>query len=181
MTEIEVAEKIVERGDGICTGMGISCDTCPAHRIRELNGLNTCEELTGYGKESVQWFKDFLKGAKGMNGIDKAEAKKRLDAIEEEARKLREIIEKGDRIVYSDNTMYVGIEDGCPYILIGHDDDDYFNWHSFDEGHINAMTWGGSSETGQGAIDQALDDNFSIYTFANTRKAFEFFLEHYKG
>lgn len=181
MTEIEVAEKIVENED--C--FDVCCIECPAN----IRGEPKCKcgGLAGSAKteSQLQWFKDFLKGAKQINGIDKAEAKKRLDAIEEEAGKLREIIEKGDRIEYNNNNIYVGVQKwgayaGAPYILVGYGNVSYYRWHAFVD--MRSVTgWSGPSKSGQEAIDSAIKDGFDIHVFTDTRKAFEFFLEHYKG
>jgi hypothetical protein len=179
MTEIEVAEKIVKNGN--CNY--ITCDECPA----VIPGYECkCGGRFGASKteSQLQWFKDFLKGAKGMNGIDKAEAKKRLDAIEDEARKLREIIEKGDRIEYSDANIYVGIKDGCPYILSGNSSDarPYFRFHSWAAGPVASLIgYTSPKDSGQECIDHHVKAGFDIHVFTDTRKAFEFFLEHYKG
>jgi hypothetical protein len=68
---------------------------------------------------------------------------------------------------------------GAPYILIGYLND-YFRWHAF-TGVKTTEGWDSPKATGQDAIDQAIEDGFDIHVFADTRKAFEFFLENYKG
>jgi hypothetical protein len=182
MTEIEVAEKIVRQRS--CAEVG--CSDCPAQGIK--HGLDSCVDVTGFSfginpEEKTQWFKDFLKGAKGMNGIDKAEAKKRLDVIEAEARKLREIIEKGDRIEYDPDKIYVAIkEDGTPYIMAGREEARAFAFHAFISGcHASEFSFTSSRPTAQDCIDYHKDKGLDIHVFTDTRKAFEFFLEHYKG
>jgi hypothetical protein len=179
MTEIEVAEKIVEQGN--CRGISCLSDNCPSNsKTRCLCGDSFRSSKT---ESQLQWFKDFLKGAKGMNGIDKAEAKKRLDAIEEEAKKLREIIEKEDRIEYSSSNLYIGLFTGDVYILVGRDQEKCFAFHKFSTATpwATELVYGSVEATGQEAVDKRLKDGFDIHIFTDTRKAFEFFLEHYKG
>jgi hypothetical protein len=180
MTEIEVAEKIVEQGN--CRGISCTGDNCPSNsKTRCLCGDSFRSSKT---ESQLQWFKDFLKGAKGMNGIDKAEAKKRLDVIEEEARKLREIIEKGDRIEYDDSNVYIAQHsDGDVYILAGRGYQKCFAFYKFStkSGHASELVLASVCDTGQEAIDMAARQNITVHVFTDTRKAFEFFLEHYKG
>jgi hypothetical protein len=173
MTEIEAAEKIVE--EKWCKG--VECDECPANLSGELRCK--CGEPFGFPKteSQLQWFKDFLKGAKCMNGIDKAEAKKRLDAIEKEARELREIIEKGDRIEYDGEKMYIWVTGGDAYILHGimHD----YAWIAFCDNAPAECLANGTYTSAQSTLDSANDGK--VHVFTDTRKAFEFFLENYKG
>jgi hypothetical protein len=174
MTENEVAEKIVT-DENCCR---VDCRECPA-RIDTFNCR--CGEFGGGKTESqLQWFKDFLKGAKGMNGIDKAEAKKRLDAIEEEARTLREIIEKGDGLIYDGHNVYIARISGSVCILVGNKRDDYYRWHTFSTTDFDYGTehaWTNNHKTGQAALDYAKD--YDIHVFSDGKEGIQFFYDEY--
>jgi hypothetical protein len=125
-----------------------------------------------------KFFEDFLK-SKEAKGMDKEEAIKRLDALEGEAAKLREIIERGDGLVYDDNKIYVAIIEKQPYLLCGKDIDDYFGWHNFSEKNATERTLGSSCDTGQGALDDIEVDSTDIHVFDNPKDGIKFFYDQY--
>jgi hypothetical protein len=117
----------------------------------------------------------------GLN-MDKQEAIKRLDALEGEAKKLREIIERGDKIVYDKSKIYVGIKYKCPYVMTGegHGNGNLFRFHSFDGIWKAVAGWIDPQPTGQKCLDYHLADGFAIHAFDDTREAFQFFIDNLK-
>lgn len=108
--------------------------------------------------------------------MNKEEAMKRLDSIENEAKELRKIIE-GNGIEYEgDHTLYVALRNGAPYILIGGRgmDKDFYS--------LRSTEWrsGWSSEAGQDAINEAIDAGSDIHVFTDTREALQFFIDNLK-
>jgi hypothetical protein len=114
--------------------------------------------------------------------MDKQEAIKRLDALEDEAKKLREIIEQGDKLIYDPNKIYVGVKNGCPYVMTGRTEADggLFCLQSFDVGKKALVRWHEAVRTGQECLDYHLKDGFDIHAFDDTREAFQFFLDNLK-
>jgi hypothetical protein len=109
--------------------------------------------------------------------MDKTEAIKRLDALDEEAKKLREIIEQGDRLEYDGHKMYVVIIDGRPYLLAGQSSSGYARWHSFDKSWLTEQGWTMSHKTGQEALDYVKE--YDIHVFTNGKEGVKFFYEQY--
>jgi len=122
---------------------------------------------------------NFIKDC-GTNGgnMDKKEAMKRLDAIEEEAQKLREIIEKGDKIVYAKEKLYVAIKNGDPYILAGDGNGDHFRFYTFSIPCPSEQGWSYANKTGQECIDSHVKEGFDIHAFDDTKEAMQFFIDH---
>jgi hypothetical protein len=112
--------------------------------------------------------------------MDKQEAIKRLDALDNEARKLRKIIEQADKLVYDEEKIYIGIKDGEPYVMTGRGPSpgSAFCFQSFDEGEKSLIRWDNNKATGQECLDYHLSDGFDIRAFDSTREAFQFFLDN---
>jgi hypothetical protein len=111
--------------------------------------------------------------------MNRQEAIKRLDALENEARELREIIKQEDERVYDGRKIYIGIKDGKPYIMVGYNDRNYFRFHCFTD-YKTKQGWAWPKETGQECLDYHLAVGFDIRAFDSTRKAFQFFLDNLK-
>jgi hypothetical protein len=110
--------------------------------------------------------------------MDKTEAMKRLDAIEEEAKELRKIIieNKKMKIYYDWHKLYVGVKDNVPYLLLG-EDSKHFNFYNI---RCTDGRWYDIIKNSQECIDSHIKDGFEIYEFDDTRKALEFFLGYLK-
>jgi len=112
--------------------------------------------------------------------MDKAEAIERLDALEDEAKKLREIIEREAEIKYDRDKMYIAIFNGHHYILMGSNCDHYFRWHSMGldgNGRPSTQAWSNNHLTGQAALDCATQSG-QLWEFDEPREALEYFLAH---
>jgi hypothetical protein len=115
--------------------------------------------------------------------MDKRDAIKRLDALEGEAKKLREIIEKGDKLVYDSSKIYVGVREGVPYLMVGNGDiidGKDFLFMPFDRGRRALTAWAPGKSTGQECLDYHIHTGFDIHAFKDTREAFQFFLNNLK-
>jgi hypothetical protein len=124
--------------------------------------------------------------------MDKKAAIKRLDALEEyirdqensmrdgkeEAKKLREIIEKGDKIVYDSSKLYIGMYEEEPHLLTGTGDEKHWRFHSFDSCNKSCIGWDFGDGDEQYYIDHALDAGFDIHVFDDTKEALQFFIDH---
>ena len=111
--------------------------------------------------------------------MDTKEALVRLDALEGEAKALREIIERGDKLEYNKNMLYVAILGDEPYLLVGSDSDNYFCWHSFDV-HCTEMGWAPNHKTGQAALDHAAHMG-KVLAFSDRFAGMKFFYDFYMG
>jgi hypothetical protein len=111
--------------------------------------------------------------------MDKQEAIKRLDALDNEAKELRKIIEQGD-MVYDEGKIYIGIMCDEPYVMTGRYPlpGSAFCFQSFDRGKKELIRWDSEKATGQECLDQHLSDGFDIHAFDSTREAFQFFLDN---
>jgi hypothetical protein len=121
--------------------------------------------------------------------MDRQEAIKKLYAVElgmklleSEAKKLRKIIEQGDKLIYDKSKIYIGVKYGCPYIMTGggEGDGEDFCFHSFDGTRRSMTRWGCPQSTGQKCLDYHIADGFEIHVFDDIRKAFQFFLDELK-
>lgn len=105
--------------------------------------------------------------------MDKQEAMNRLDAIEREAKALREIIE-GEKIVFDGNRIYVATKTAeSPYILLGGSCEEK-GFYSLEDTEYRMF----SLSSGQECIDKAIRYGYTIRRFSNTREALTFFLEN---
>jgi len=164
MTQEDIAERIVLQGN--CTGI-----SCNGHHCQFLE--RSCESNSQVYSMAKEW----LESHGGTT--NKNEAIKRLDAIEKEQAELRKIIEKGDKIVYDISKLYVGILNGCPYIMVGKGGSkEHFNMHSLDNGVPTCMTYTDDSDRGQECIDAHIERGFTIHVFDDTKKALQFFIDH---
>jgi hypothetical protein len=111
--------------------------------------------------------------------MNKQEAIKRLDVLDNEDRKLRKIIEQGDERVYDGRKIYIGIKDGTPYIMVGKEIYRYFRFHCFTD-YKTEQGWTRPKETGQECLDYHLAVGFDIRAFGSTREAFQYFLDNLK-
>jgi hypothetical protein len=133
-------------------------------------------------KEHLSWTTDrivnfYIKG----ESMDKQEAIKRLDALEGEAKKLREIIERGDELIYDKRKIYVGVKDGQPYIMAGRGYAQYFRFHAFSGNYRTEQGWDNPKSSGQGCLDYHRECGFDIRAFDDTREAFEYFINFLPG
>lgn len=65
MTEIEVAESIIKQDGNCYEPIDIDCDGCPADRIAEENGLDSCDDLWNRDDDKQkQWFQNWLSEGK---------------------------------------------------------------------------------------------------------------------
>jgi hypothetical protein len=183
MTEIEVAKKILEQGD--CNEVSCLADNCPAYRGNGFRGrclgfapreneMPPTSSQGGLDSKGRKFFEDFLK-SKEDKGMDKDDAIKRLDALDHEAAELRKIIEKGDKLVYDDTKMYVAIMNGIPYLLCGHEHNNYFSWHRFASASPAEHVWDSAEDNGQYALDSVKD--YDIHVFADPREGMKFFYD----
>jgi hypothetical protein len=109
--------------------------------------------------------------------MDKTEAIKRLDALDEEAKKLRKIIEGKNELVYDGTKMYVVIIENIPYILVGQRCENYYRWHSFEAIWLTEQGWASNHKTGQAALDYA--KKYGIHVFTDGKEGMKFFYEQY--
>jgi hypothetical protein len=111
--------------------------------------------------------------------MDKQEAIKRLDALEGEAKKLREIIETGDNIEYDKRKLYVLIDknDGEPALLASFGTDGAFEWKPF-SGSPAIRAFFYKQPTAQEAINQALSYG-KVYGFSDRFEGMKFFYDAY--
>ena len=105
--------------------------------------------------------------------MDKKKAMERLDAIENEAKELRKILEKPDRIEYDSDVIYVAQENHSVYFLAGCNDTYAFYTLSASELRFNP-----AASSGQDAIDEMISDGFVIHTFTNRNDALKFMMEN---
>jgi len=113
--------------------------------------------------------------------MDKLDAIKRIDAIENDVMELREIIKKKDKIKFERNKLYIGLKDGTPFILVGNAQQDHHRFQSFDEGNFTYQGWDNGMDSADECIEYHIERGFDIHVFDDVKKGFEFFLEHYKG
>ena len=105
--------------------------------------------------------------------MDKQEAIKRLDALEGEANKLREIIENGDTPKYDGSKFYVAIINKKPYVLLGRD---IYSWYNCD---CVVSTWAGEHKNGgQDAINYVTGVG-KVYEFYDRFEGMKFFYDAY--
>lgn len=112
--------------------------------------------------------------------MNKTEAMKRLDAIEAEAKALRELIDKPDKIVYNCNKRYclkfIG-GDGTVYkdMLICVDGV-YYLWHSItsEAEMFNGVKYSSAQEAINAVVNK---DSVTIHVFDESRQALEFLME----
>ena len=149
------------------------------------------ERLDSDGWVKVRWDNGFTEKYRyGYNGkhdiakvetkettMDKAKAIKRLDAIEGEAKELREIIERGDRLEYDEDKLYVAILLGKPYLLCGSAFSNYFRWHSFVM-QCTVQGWSFNHETAQAALDYVANGG-KVYAFTDRFEGMKFFYDKY--
>jgi hypothetical protein len=110
--------------------------------------------------------------------MDKKEAIKRLDALEEEASKLRKIIEEPEVLVYDPDNVYVAIIEGIPYLLaVNSGNKGYARWHSWRSNAPTQHGWSMDHGTGQAALDYVSRDCINV--FRNAREGIEYFYQEY--
>jgi hypothetical protein len=117
--------------------------------------------------------------------MNKQETIKRIAAIESEAKELRKIVERGDKIIYDQDDkiiydkdkIYIGIKDNIPYIMAGSEVDHYYRFHSFRKCSTE-QGWCASKTTGQACLDYHITSGFRIYDVDNTKGAFRVFLNN---
>ena len=111
--------------------------------------------------------------------MDKKKAMERLDAIENEAKELRKILEKPDRIEYDDTKIYVlkyvGGSNVYTHILVGKKSN--FTWFTL---RSTRQTFNDAYYlTEQDALDCVLGmDDCKIFTFTNRNDALKFMVEN---
>ena len=110
---------------------------------------------------------------------DKKDAMKRLDAIENEAKELRKILEKPDRIEYDFKKIYVleyrGTLPVYKHILLG--TRGYFSWYSIN--NVEQTFNGTRYECQQDALDCVLGrEDCTVHTFTNRNDALKFMMEN---
>ena len=109
--------------------------------------------------------------------MNKTEAMRRLDAIEAEAKALRELIDKPEKIVFnSTRGIFVAQTGRDKYILLGDpydDDGGKYYWFSLD--YSCARKSKGCS--GQEAIDNIINNGYVVRVFDSKEKALKFMLE----
>ncbi len=102
------------------------------------------------------------------------DAQKRIDAIEREAKELREIIE-GKKIVYDWQKLYVATKEGSrPLMLVGTKECETVFSSFFVSGLYLSI------KKGQENIDYIISEGYTVSEFTDTRKALEFFLDNLK-
>lgn len=104
--------------------------------------------------------------------MNKAEAKKRLDAIEAETKALREILEKPEGIVYDSDKIYIATGTSCSYMLLGRQES-YAFYKLIDSEYSYSFT----KSSGQLAIDDAVEDGLTIHEFTKRDDALKFMME----
>ena len=138
----------------------------PTHRLVEIDeDGNTIRTY----KEGDKLNEGTLVGG----NMDKKKAMERLDAIENEAKELRKILEKPDRIEYDSDVIYVAQENHSVYFLAGCNDTYAFYTLSASELRFNP-----AASSGQDAIDEMISDGFVIHTFTNRNDALKFMMEN---
>ncbi|MBE3143074.1 MAG: hypothetical protein IMZ61_04020 [Planctomycetes bacterium] len=111
--------------------------------------------------------------------LDKQAAMERLDAIEDEAKKLREIIEKGDNLVHDESKLYVGVYNNEPYIMTGTDEKNgCYQFHRFARRNKANTVYSYANSTAQKCLNYHINAGFEITAFDDTREAFKFFLKN---
>jgi hypothetical protein len=114
--------------------------------------------------------------------MDKSAAMKRLDAIEAEAKQLRELISEKDRLIFDRSKLYVGMDyNARPYIMVGNDQDGgYYRFHNFMYPYITEQGWSTPHKKAQECLDVHVETLEEIKVFSNVKEGFNFFLAHYK-
>jgi hypothetical protein len=107
--------------------------------------------------------------------MDKLEAIKRLDALDAEAKKLREIIEHDDTLEFDKCKLYVAIIADQPHLLVGNGN--YFWWHRFIEHNPVTSRWS-EHQTAQIAIKRAATVG-KVYAFTDCFEGMKFFYDAY--
>jgi len=102
--------------------------------------------------------------------MNKSEAMKRLDAIEAEAKALRELISKPDKIEYDLDKLYCAIRKGIRYLMVYSG-----GTYSFDSFDAVPDRWNDHSEP-QESIDSMIKDGGEVFVFTDKDDAFNFML-----
>ena len=113
--------------------------------------------------------------------MNKTQARAALAEIEARAKELRAIIDAPEKIVYDKRMTYVGIKDGCPYLMTGRQAETPFigfRFFSFDGGWHTEVGWSDPYETAQECLDYHVAEGFDIHAFPTRREAFQFFLDN---
>jgi hypothetical protein len=115
--------------------------------------------------------------------MDKIAAMERLDAIEDEAKQLRELISEKDRLIFEKDKLYVGISRiGDPSIMVGNQGSpEYFRFQEFKRGNPSRQGWSSAIIGAQECLDYHAESFQEIRVFSDVRQGFAFFLEHYRG
>ena len=112
--------------------------------------------------------------------MNKTEALARLDALEAEAAKLRDVINAPDskpRLFYDERKLYVAMCGGNPSLLAGYEPSGYFRWHEF-QGYSTEQGWASNHITGQAALDY-VQDKYEVREFADAREGMDYFYKLY--
>ena len=109
--------------------------------------------------------------------MDKQEAIKRLDALDAEAKKLREIIERGDKLTYIPTKLYVGVNQAGPALLAG--EGDYFRFQHFSGYEPTICGMSHNARTAQRAIDTEIFYGNEVHAFSDRFEGMKFFYDAY--
>lgn len=102
--------------------------------------------------------------------MNKSEAMKRLDAIEAEAKALRELISKPDKIVYEHGKLYCALKRCIKYLMV-------YSGQTYSFAAFSTVPdrWNDHIEP-QDSIDDMIEDNGEVFVFNNKEDAFKFML-----
>ena len=171
MTKLEAAKKILDQGH--CSG--VYCEFCPAREdycmARLFNIEGPVKAYGGLNNTGIRFFKNYIKE---HDVADKEKAIARLDAIEKEAAELRKIIEK-PVLAYDSSKVYIGVNNGKPYIMAGYEGAGYFRFHAY-ERYSTEQGYDNPQKTGQECLDYHKKEGFDIREFSNAENALEYFL-----
>jgi hypothetical protein len=86
----------------------------------------------------------------------------------------------GDKLIYDENKIYIGIKNGIPLVMTGRGQNtgEDFCFQSFSPYRKALTRWMNTKSTGQECIDSHIDAGFEIRAFDDTREAFQFFLDN---
>lgn len=106
--------------------------------------------------------------------MNKKDALDRLDAIEKEAKALREIIDKSDKIIYDDQKLYAFKNDqtGYTYILLGKQ-----NAYAFYKITTSEFSYDTTVSSGQEAIDNVIKNGHTVHVFDDRKAVLKFMME----